>query len=69
MLSDIDIANQASMRPIRDIVRELGIGEQEWEPYGHYKAKLNDKLWQRLRNQPDGQLVLVTAINPTPAGE
>ncbi|MEA4889270.1 MAG: formate--tetrahydrofolate ligase [Clostridiaceae bacterium] len=69
MLSDIEIANQATMKPIREIAGQLGLAEQDWEPYGHYKAKLNDPLIQRLAGQADGKLVLVTAINPTPAGE
>ncbi len=69
MLSDIEIANQAVMKPISEIARGLGIHDSEWEPYGHYKAKLDDALLNRLATGPDGKLVLVTAINPTPAGE
>ena len=69
MRSDIEIAAAAVLRPIRDIARDAGLLEHEWEPYGHYKAKVNDQAMQRLAGQPDGKLVLVTAINPTPAGE
>ncbi len=69
MLSDIDIANEASIRPIQDLTRDLGLGPEEWSPYGHTKAKINQAAFQRLADQPDGQLVLVTAVNPTPAGE
>ncbi len=57
------------MLPISQIADELGIREEELEPYGRYKAKVNESLFKRLENQPDGKLILVTAINPTPAGE
>ena len=69
MLSDIQIAQQAALKPITKIAQELGIEEEELEPYGRYKAKVNDKLFQRVKDRKDGRLVLVTAINPTPAGE
>ncbi|TCL42775.1 formate--tetrahydrofolate ligase [Harryflintia acetispora] len=69
MLSDIEIAQGASMLPISKVAEKLGIGEDELECYGKYKAKLSDALMARLRDRPDGKLVLVTAINPTPAGE
>lgn len=69
MLSDIELAQQAELKPIANIARELGIQEDELEPYGRYKAKLNEHLIERLQDRPDGKLVLVTAINPTPAGE
>ena len=69
MLTDIEIAQQATLRPIAQIAGQLGIREEELEPYGRYKAKLNESLFQRLQDQPDGKLILVTAINPTPAGE
>lgn len=69
MLTDIEIAQQAVLKPIAQIARELGIREEETEPYGRYKAKLNDSLFERLKDKPDGKLILVTAINPTPAGE
>ncbi|MBU9714269.1 formate--tetrahydrofolate ligase [Evansella tamaricis] len=67
--SDIEIAQMANMIPIKDIVKELKISEEEWEPYGHYKAKLSLTIMDRLKNEPDGKVILVTAINPTPAGE
>jgi len=57
------------MQPIREIAGKLGIGEQDFELYGSYKAKLSLSLWKKVRNNPDGKLVLVTAITPTPAGE
>lgn len=69
MLSDIEIAQQATLRPIADVANELGITNEELEPYGRYKAKLNDSLADRLKDKPNGKLILVTAINPTPAGE
>jgi len=69
MLSDIEIASQKVMRPVLDIALELGIAEDELDLYGRYKAKLDDTLYERLSDRPDGRLVLVTAINPTPAGE
>ena len=69
MLSDIELAQQAKLKPIADIARELGIQEDELEPDGRYKAKLNERLIERLQDRADGKLVLVTAINPTPAGE
>ena len=69
MLTDIEIAQQAKMKKISEIAANLGIAEEETEPYGHYKAKLSQKLFNRLADKPDGKLILVTAINPTPAGE
>ncbi|HOK50168.1 MAG TPA: formate--tetrahydrofolate ligase, partial [Sedimentibacter sp.] len=69
MLTDIEIAQSAQMMPITEIAAKLGIKEEELEPYGRYKAKLTFKLYERLKEAPDGKLVLVTAINPTPAGE
>ncbi len=69
MLSDIEIAQQAKLLPIKDVAAQLGITEDELEFYGKYKAKLSDELSARLQDKPDGKLVLVTAINPTPAGE
>ena len=69
MLSDIEIAQQSKMLKIGQIAEKLGISEEETEPYGHYKAKLSQKLFDRVKNDPDGKLILVTAINPTPAGE
>jgi formate--tetrahydrofolate ligase len=68
--SDIEIAQAAKMRPIIDIARErLGIGPENLEPYGHYKAKVSMDFVKSLRNRPNGKLVLVSAITPTPAGE
>lgn len=69
MLSDIEIAQNTNLQPIREITGKLGLSETEWEPYGTYKAKLNQSLYQRLSSRKNGRLILVTAINPTPAGE
>lgn len=69
MLSDIEIAQNAKMLKIKDIAKELGIGEEELIPYGHYKAKISQECIDRLESEEDGKLILVTAINPTPAGE
>ena len=69
MLSDIEIAQNAKMKDITEIAQNLGILPSELEPYGHYKGKINDSVFDRLREKEDGKLVLVTAVNPTPAGE
>jgi len=69
MLSDIEIAQNAEMKKISEIAAGLGIEENDLEPYGHYKAKLSEKLYSKLAFREDGKLILVTAINPTPAGE
>ena len=69
MLSDIEIAQQANMLKINRIAENLGVSEDDIEPYGHYKAKLTESLFVKTANEPDGKLILVTAINPTPAGE
>lgn len=69
MLTDIEIAQQAKMLKVGEIAAKLGISEEEIEPYGHYKAKLSQKLFDRVKGNKDGKLILVTAINPTPAGE
>ena len=69
MLTDIEIAQQAKLQPIAAIAAQLGIQEEELEPYGRYKAKLNEALFQRMESAENGKLILVTAINPTPAGE
>lgn len=69
MKSDIDIAREAQLEPIYRVAKKLNIGEDELDLYGKYKAKLTDDLWERVKDRPDGKLVLVTAINPTPAGE
>ncbi|MCI9618904.1 MAG: formate--tetrahydrofolate ligase [Dorea sp.] len=69
MKTDIQIAQEAQMAHIRDVAANVGIMEEELEFYGKYKAKLSDEVWERIKDRPDGKLVLVTAINPTPAGE
>lgn len=69
MLTDIEIAQQAKMLKIGRIAENLGISEDDIEPYGHYKAKLSEALYTKTASNPDGKLILVTAINPTPAGE
>lgn len=69
MKTDIQIAQEAQMAHIRDVAASIGIGEDDLEFYGKYKAKLSDELWDQIKDRPDGKLVLVTAINPTPAGE
>lgn len=69
MLSDIEIAHGAKMKKIKDIAAGLGVSEDELIPYGHYKAKVSQECIDRLADKPDGKLILVTAINPTPAGE
>lgn len=69
MLSDIEIAQSAKMLPITEIAEKLDILPEELELYGRYKAKLSEDIFARLQDKPDGKLVLVTAINPTPAGE
>jgi formate--tetrahydrofolate ligase len=67
---DIEIAQAATMRPIQDLARDrLGIDAAELEPYGHYKAKVSFDALERLKDRPEGRLILVTAITPTPAGE
>ncbi len=69
MRSDIEIALGAEMEPIQNVASKLDIKEEELDLYGRYKAKLTDDLWERVKDRPDGKLILVTAINPTPAGE
>ena len=69
MLTDIEIAQQAKMLKITEIADKLGIGADDIEPYGHYKAKITQKYIDSVKDKPDGKLILVTAINPTPAGE
>ncbi|WP_320978006.1 formate--tetrahydrofolate ligase [Hungatella effluvii] len=69
MKTDIEIAQEAAMIPIKEVAASYGISEEDLELYGKYKAKLTDELWEEVKDRPDGQLVLVTAINPTPAGE
>ena len=69
MLTDIEIAQQVCPTHIRSIAEKLGISEDHLEYYGNYKAKLSEALIQEKASQKDGKLILVTAINPTPAGE
>ncbi|MCD7730402.1 MAG: formate--tetrahydrofolate ligase [Oscillospiraceae bacterium] len=69
MLTDIEIAQQAKMLKITEIAKKLGVSEDDIEPYGHYKAKLSEELYRKTADKPNGKLILVTAINPTPAGE
>lgn len=69
MKSDIEIAQEAKLKHIKEVAGQLNIAEDDLEFYGKYKAKLSDELWEKVKNNPDGKLVLVTAINPTPAGE
>ena len=69
MKTDIQIAQEAEMSHIRDVAASIGIEEDDLELYGKYKAKLSDDLYDKIKANPDGKLVLVTAINPTPAGE
>ena len=69
MKTDIQIAQEAKLQPIKDVAASIGIAEDDLELYGKYKAKLSDELMERTKNNPNGKLILVTAINPTPAGE
>ena len=69
MKTDVEIAQEAKMQPIKEIAAELGLTEDDLELYGKYKAKLTSEVWQKVKDRGNGKLVLVTAINPTPAGE
>ena len=69
MKTDIQIAQEATMLPIKDVAANYGITEDDLELYGKYKAKFSDEFMSSLDEKPDGKLVLMTAINPTPAGE
>lgn len=69
MKTDIQIAQEAKMEHIRNVAERFELTEEDLEFYGKYKAKISDQVWERVKNNPDGKLVLVTAINPTPAGE
>ncbi len=69
MKTDIEIAQEAEMKPILEIAASLGLNEDDIELYGKYKAKVSLDVWERLKDKPSGKVVLVTAINPTPAGE
>ena len=68
-MTDIEIAQKVKLKKIKEIGKKIGIKEDELELYGNYKAKLQDKIYKRLSEKKDGKLILVTAINPTPAGE
>ena len=63
MKTDIEIAQEAVMQPIKEVAANYSIGEDDLELYGKYKAKLTDDLWEKIKDRPDGKLVLVTAIN------
>lgn len=69
MKTDIEIAQETKMLPITTVASQYGITEDDLELYGKYKAKISNELWQEIKDRPDGKLILVTAINPTPAGE
>ncbi|MBC5637026.1 formate--tetrahydrofolate ligase [Ornithinibacillus sp. BX22] len=69
MKSDIEIAQEATLKPIHKIAEELNLSDEDYEPYGHTKAKLSDRLLAKLADKPNGKVILVTAISPTPAGE
>ena len=69
MLTDIEIAQAAKMKKITEIAEQIGISAEDIEPYGHYKAKLGEGVFDKLKDKADGKLILVTAVNPTPAGE
>ncbi len=69
MKTDIEIAQEAKLIPVTEVAKQLDIEADDLELYGKYKAKLSDELWDKIKDRPDGKLVLVTAINPTPAGE
>ena len=68
-MEDVEIARNTKLEKIDEIANKLGINEEELEQYGKYKAKINLKIKERLQNKPNGKLILVTAINPTPLGE
>ncbi|MEQ6376065.1 formate--tetrahydrofolate ligase [Bacillaceae bacterium S4-13-58] len=69
MKTDIQIAQEATMKPIEEIAEMISLSKEDWEPYGHYKAKISDKLLEKWEDRADGKIILVTAISPTPAGE
>ena len=69
MKTDIQIAQEAQMKPVVEVARELGLTDEDLELYGKYKGKVSTDLWERIKDRPDGKLILVTAITPTPAGE
>ena len=69
MKTDIEIAQEAKMMPIKDVAAKLGLTEDDLELYGKYKAKISNDYYDKIKDNEDGKLILVTAINPTPAGE
>ena len=69
MKTDIEIAQSTPMLPIEQVAEKLGLSQEQFSPYGRYKAKLDHRLASQLSARPDGKIVLVTAISPTPAGE
>ena len=69
MKTDIEIAQEAVMLPIKEVAAKAGIKEDDLELYGKYKAKISDEYYESIKDNKDGKLILVTAINPTPAGE
>ena len=69
MKTDIEIAQDAVMKPIREVAQSIGMTEDDLELYGKYKAKISNEYYDKIKQNPDGKLILVTAINPTPAGE
>src|SRR5699024_2277733 len=69
MKTDIEIAQEATLKPIHSIAADLDLKDGEWEPYGHTKAKLSNDLMESRRHVKDGKIILMTSINPTPAGE
>ncbi|MDO5555564.1 MAG: formate--tetrahydrofolate ligase [Clostridia bacterium] len=68
-MEDIDIARQAKLKNITEVATKLGINEEYIEQYGKYKAKISNKLYEEMKSKKDGNLILVTSINPTPLGE
>ena len=69
MKSDIEIAMEATLEPIKDVIKKVDIEEDDIDLYGKYKAKISDDLWDKIKDRPDGKLILVTAINPTRRGQ
>ena len=69
MKTDIQIAQEAELKPIAQVAKALAIPEEDLELYGKYKAKISDEYLEKIESNPNGKLILVTAINPTPAGE
>ena len=69
MKTDIQIAQEAELWPVKQVAETIGLTEEDIELYGKYKAKISNEYLEKIKNKPDGKLILVTAINPTPAGE